>query len=73
MFQALKALDYANSKGIMHRDLKMDNLAIDHPNRKLTILDWGLADFYEPVDKLWMGINAKFYFTPEHNFMKHMV
>ena len=67
MYQAFKALDYANSKGIMHRDLKMDNLAIDHPNRKLTILDWGLADFYKPDKTHWEGAIAKFFFTPEHN------
>ena len=57
----------------MHRDLKMDNLAIDHPNRKLTILDWGLADFYKPDNKRWSGAIAKMYFTPEHNFMKRKV
>ena len=58
MYQALKALDYANSLGIMHRDLKLTNLAIDHPNRKLTILDWGLADFYSPDKEYKSIINA---------------
>ena len=48
MYQTFKALDYANSKGIVHRDLHMENIAIDHPNRKLKIIDWGLADFYHP-------------------------
>ena len=46
MYQAFKALDYANSKGVMHRDLHSGQITIDHPNRKLTILDWGLGDFY---------------------------
>ena len=41
MYQILKTLDYANSKGIFHRDLKVDNIAIDHANRKLKIIDWG--------------------------------
>jgi len=48
MYEILKALDFYNSKGIMHRDLKPGNIGIDHVNRKLRILDWGLAEFYHP-------------------------
>ena len=48
MYQLLKALDYANSKGIMHRDVKPANIAIDHANYKLYLLDWGTSEFYHP-------------------------
>ena len=48
MYEILKALDYAHSMGVMHRDIKPRNIGIDHPNRKLRLLDWGLAEFYHP-------------------------
>ncbi|KAG8041813.1 hypothetical protein G9C98_007117 [Cotesia typhae] len=34
--------------GIMHRDVKPHNVMIDHENRKLRLIDWGLAEFYHP-------------------------
>ena len=48
MYNILKALDYANSMGVMHRDVKSSNIAVDHNNRKVYLIDWGLADFYHP-------------------------
>ncbi|KAJ1674101.1 Casein kinase II subunit alpha, partial [Spiromyces aspiralis] len=48
IFELLKALDYAHSQGIMHRDVKPHNVMIDHEQRKLRLIDWGLAEFYHP-------------------------
>jgi casein kinase II subunit alpha len=48
MFQLLRALDYAHSKGVMHRDVKPHNIMIDHKKRQLRLIDWGLAEFYFP-------------------------
>jgi serine/threonine protein kinase len=35
--------------GIMHRDVKPHNVMIDHKQRKLSLIDWGLAEFYHQV------------------------
>jgi casein kinase II subunit alpha len=30
----------------MHRDVKPHNIMIDHQQRELRLIDWGLAEFY---------------------------
>jgi casein kinase II subunit alpha len=37
IFELLKALDYCNSKGIMHRDVKPHNVMIDHQKRQVFV------------------------------------
>ena len=48
LYELLRALDYCHSMGIMHRDVKPHNVMIDHENRRLRLIDWGLAEFYHP-------------------------
>ena len=33
----------------MHRDVKPHNVMIDHAQKKLRLIDWGLAEFYYPA------------------------
>ncbi|KAF4968669.1 hypothetical protein FSARC_3955 [Fusarium sarcochroum] len=46
--ELLKALDFAHSQGVMHRDLRPHNVVIDHDRRKLRLIGWSSAKFYHP-------------------------
>lgn len=65
MFELLKALDYCHSMGIMHRDVKPHNVMIDHENRKLRLIDWGLAEFYHPGQEYNVRVASRYFKGPE--------
>jgi len=65
MFELLKALDYCHSQGIMHRDVKPHNVMIEHENRKLRLIDWGLAEFYHPGKEYNVRVASRYYKGPE--------
>ncbi|XP_063902604.1 uncharacterized protein LOC135122332 [Zophobas morio] len=65
IFQLLKALHFAHSRGIMHRDVKPHNIAIDHSKKKLRLIDWGLAEFYHPCQEYNVRVASRHYKAPE--------
>ncbi|KAI8917990.1 kinase-like domain-containing protein [Entophlyctis helioformis] len=65
IFELLKALDFCHSRGIMHRDVKPHNVMIDHENRKLRLIDWGLAEFYHPGTEYNVRVASRYFKGPE--------
>jgi casein kinase II subunit alpha len=65
IFELLKALDYCHSQGIMHRDVKPRNVCIDLSERKLRLIDWGLAEFYHPEQNYGLKVSSLHYKAPE--------
>jgi len=63
--EILKALDFCHSQGVMHRDVKPHNVMIDHSERKLRLIDWGLAEFYHPGREYNVRVASRYYKGPE--------
>jgi casein kinase II subunit alpha len=49
----------------MHRDVKPHNIMIDYENKKLKLIDWGLADFYFPGKEYNVRVASRYYKSPE--------
>ena len=65
LYEVLKALDFCHSMGIMHRDVKPNNVMIDHAKRQLRVIDWGLAEFYHPGVEYNVRVASRYFKGPE--------
>jgi casein kinase II subunit alpha len=65
IYELLKALECFHSKGIMHRDIKPDNVFIDHNRRKLKVTNWDLAEFYHTGHEYNVRLSSRYCKAPE--------
>lgn len=65
IFKVLEGLNHCHSMGIMHRDIKPQNILIDQEKKILKIVDWGLADYYLPNKEYNVRVASRFYKGPE--------
>lgn len=68
--QMLESLVYIHQKGIIHRDVKMDNYLLDRPmiddvTVKVALADFGCAAYLELGKRMTEGVGTKVYKAPE--------
>lgn len=65
VYQILQILAKSNERGVMHRDVKPANMILNKTSNKITLLDWGLAEFYIPDREYFVKVSTRPYKAPE--------
>lgn len=65
LWQLFDCLNKTHAKGIMHRDIKWQNILVDFETKTLRVIDWGLADYINPKFNYSCRVGTKSYKAPE--------
>ena len=65
MFCLFRGLDICHSKGIMHRDIKPQNIIVNPDTKEIKIIDWGLAEYYHSGQDYNVRVSSRYYKGPE--------
>lgn len=63
--QILSAVDYCHQNGIVHRDLKIENILIEKKSNDTKLVDFGLSNFWDYRDKLGTFCGSLYFAAPE--------
>ncbi len=66
--QILRALEHAHEKGVIHRDIKPQNIMLLKDNKTIKVADFGIASFHNKGDTKTMtdgAIGSVHYISPE--------
>ncbi len=61
--QLLSAVAYLHAQGLMHRDLKLENIMLD--GRRAVIIDMGMVQLFEAETYLFEHCGTPGYIAPE--------
>ena len=64
LLQILGALHYCHSVGVVHKDVKLENILLDK-NNNIKITDFGLGDILQPGKRLNRNDGSPAYKAPE--------
>ncbi|MGB9824080.1 MAG: protein kinase domain-containing protein [Candidatus Hydrothermia bacterium] len=63
--EILKALEYAHNKGLIHGDIKPENVLISEETGKIKLADFGLAKIFKGTSLVTRPQGTPFYMAPE--------
>ncbi|CAD8146245.1 unnamed protein product [Paramecium pentaurelia] len=65
LYELMKALDFCHSRGIIHRDVKPQNIIVNPQKKLLKLLDFGLAEYYHMGQDYNVRVASRYFKGPE--------